>query len=495
MSDIVQADTLVKQGYYAQAEKLYISLLQRDSRNGQAYTGLGKLALIANMPDRAVSLLQKACHLLPNEPLPLIYLSDAFNEVGSEQDALTVLEFAQKKLPNLPSILYQLAQQQLIMGDLTCAEQTFRKVIKCGTGPIVSFALHDLSRLKSFTCIDDDVVLIQSRLATNALDTQQQIILYYALGKVFDDLQDYTKAWQHFEKANTLQLAQCSFKTIELTDFYRDVQSTATAKLLSVTRDIRQKEIHRELKKEVNKEVNKEIVPIFILGLPRSGSTLLEQVLSRHSNISGAGELPYLSREVDEYLFSQTQHHYPQSMLNLSDTQLNAAAQIYLQKINTHAAGKNYVIDKLPANFQSIGLIYKLFPNAKVLHLQRHLPDVAISVYKNYFAENEPYFCSLEEFKQYHQFYGDLMAHWNEVLPDFIYELTYEQLINNKEATIKGILDFCAIEWDHACLDETMINKPIKTLSNVQVRKATHKTLTTPSQHYEHYLRLFIDDI
>ena len=478
LSDLTQADTLVNNGYYAEAEKLYIKLLHSDPNHGHAYRGLGKLALIAHMPFRAVSLLKKACHLLPNESMPLIYLADAFNGAGSEHDALTVLEYGQKTFPTLAPMLYQLAQQQLIFGDLINAEHTFRQVVKFGTNSIVSFALHDITRLKTFTHEDKDVALIQSRLANDELDKQEQIILNYALGKAQDDLQDYAKAWQYFEQANKLQLKQCSFKTIELLHFYSDVKSTFTAKLLSKTRSI----------------VHNEVVPIFILGLPRTGSTLLEQILSRHNNISGAGELPYLSREVNDYLFHQTQHHYPRCMLNLSETQLNDAAQIYLQNLSVHAQGTLNVIDKLPANFQSIGLIYKLFPNAKVIHLQRHLPDVALSIYKNNFAENEPYFCSLEEFKQYNQLYVNLMQHWQDVLPGFIYDLTYEQLINKKEDTLRAILDFCDIQWDPACLDETKVNTPIKTLSNVQVRKTMDKTVITPSQNYTQYLQLFLTD-
>ena len=476
MSDVTQADKLVQKGRYAEAEKYYIKLLQLDARDGQAYRGLGKLALIANMPDRAVSLLQKACHFLTNEPLPYIYLADAFNKVGSEQYSLKVLEHGQKLFPTMAPMLYQLAQQQLMFGDLFNAEQSFRKVIEFGTDSIVSFALHDLTRLKFFTHEDEDLALIQSRLTSNRLDNKELILLNYAMGKAQDDMQNYAKAWQHFEQANALQLTQCSFKTIELTNFYRDVKSTTTAKTLSKTRRIG----------------IGEIVPIFILGLPRSGSTLLEQILSRHANISGAGELPYLSREVNEYLFSQTQHHYPHSMLNLSDTQLNDAANIYLQNLSTHAEGKINVIDKLPSNFQSIGLIYKLFPNAKVIHLQRRLPDVALSIYKNYFVENEPYFCSLDEFKQYNEHYIELMAHWREVLPHFIYDLTYEQLIDNKENTLRALLNFCDIQWDQACLDETNVFNPVKTLSNVQVRKTMHKTLITPSQNYLQYLQPFL---
>lgn len=478
MFDFTDADTLVNEGRYPEAEKLYLNLLSHDANNGQAYRGLGKLALIANMATRAVSLLKKACHLLPNDPMPIIYLADAFNHVNSEQDALTVLEYGQKAFPTLAPLLYQLAQQQLTFGDLVNAEKSLRKVIEFGKNAIISFALHDITRLKSFTYEDDDVTLIHSRLANNSLGTKEKIILNYALGKVSDDLGNYTNAWQYYEQANKLQLTQCTFKTADLANFYREIKSTATVKLLSIKKGF----------------VNSDITPIFILGLPRTGSTLLEQILSRHLDISGAGELPYLSREVNEYLFTQTQHHYPKSMENLTATQIIDAANIYLSKLSSHADGKKYVIDKLPANFQSIGLIYKLFPNAKVIHLQRHLPDVALSVYKNNFAENEPYFCSLQQFRQYHQFYIDLMAHWNEALPDFIYNLTYEQLIENKEATLKAILDFCDIEWDPACLEESRINRPIKTLSNVQVRKVMSKSPINPSQHYTQHLKLFLVD-
>jgi hypothetical protein len=178
-------------------------------------------------------------------------------------------------------------------------------------------------------------------------------------------------------------------------------------------------------------------------------------------------------------------------MANVINEQLDTAAQIYLEKISAHAKGKGYVIDKLPANFQSIGLIYKLFPNAKVLHIKRNLPDVALSIYRNYFAQNEPYFCSLTEFKQYHALYVDLMQHWNTQLPDFIHEVSYEQLVLNKTNTIQTIFDFCDLP---PIIQESRgedSKKVVKTLSNIQVRRPISTKRIKNWHNYAEHLSTF----
>jgi len=470
LSKLQQAAEFFEMDDLVQAERLYKETIMSQPECGQAYLGLGLIALKVQQFDNAVSFLTKSCELLPDKALPLIHLSEAFNGVHSEVDALTVLEYATKHLPNNAAVHYYLGLQYTICGDLKKAEQSLRKVILLSKDPISSFALLELTRLENPT--EQYLSILEERIGKTKITAREKTVLHYALGNVFEGMQEYQQAWRHFESANLLQAKRCEFKTSELKNFFIEIKATASLRVLSSQRMLPKDNYHPE------------IVPIFILGLPRTGSTLLEYLLTDHQDISSAGEVPYLSREVAKFLFSKTNSYYPYSMANITDEQLDTAAQIYLEKMAVHAKGKGYVIDKLPANFQSIGLIYKLFPNAKVIHIQRNLPDVALSIYRNYFAENEPYFCSLNEFKQYHTLYMDLMEYWHSQLPEFIHEVSYEQLVVDKNNTIKTILDFCGLQSIIHGSHVPEVKKVIKTLSNVQVRRPM---ITKPIQHWHNY--------
>ena len=471
---IQQADNLVTQGQYLQAESIYRSLLKQDKSNGSAYLGLGNIAVTLNQFDLAISLFTQAAQLLPEAISPLLQLANAFNAVCSEQDAFTVLNYASQHFPNSAPVHYHLAQQHLMTGQFEQAEQALRHVIKLNDGAITSHALFTLVRAKRYTA--EDVKTLQQGLNNPRIERSEQIVLHYALGEIQHGAQNHVAAWQHFSQANALQGQECDFATKEMSEFFADIKKIA----------------NRALLKQQKAEKRDEITPIFILGLPRSGSTLLEQMLARHPKIAAAGELAYLSREVDDYLFQQTGSHYPHSMQNASAQQLEQAAKIYLEAAQRHARNKPYVIDKLPANFQSIGLIYQLFPNAKVINLQRQPAAVAFSVFRNYFAQNEPYFCSLSEFKLYQTYYLDLMKHWHKVLPGFVLDVTYEQLITETKHSMQAILAFCGIDWDNACLSNSLVHTPITTLSNIEARLPIMNSIKKDWLPYQGHLHAFL---
>ena len=479
LSKLQQAASFFKIGDLVQAERLYSEAVISHPECGKAYLGMGVIALEVEQFDKAVSFLTKSCELLPNEAFPLIHLSEAFNGVNSEIDGLTVLEYAAKHLPNNARVHYHLGLQYIILGDLAKGEHAFRKVIQLTTDSITSYALLELTRINSHS--EQYLPLLEERLKQTNISSQETTALHYALGNVLHEIQNYQQAWLHFEHANILQTELCDFKTSELKSFFQDIKTTSSEHVLSICSC------------SATNNAFPEIIPIFIIGLPRTGSTLLEFLLTEQQDISSAGEVPYLSREVAAFLFSKTKSHYPYSMSNITSEQLNAAAQIYLEKMSVHAKGKSYVIDKLPANFQSIGLIYKLFPNAKVLHLKRNLPDVALSIYRNYFAQNEPYFCSLNEFKQYHTLYADLMEFWSTQLPEFIHEVSYENLVENKNQTIKNILEFCGLPSQMVESKSPEVNKVVKTLSNIQVRRPMSTTPINNWYNYAAHLSQFTD--
>jgi tetratricopeptide (TPR) repeat protein len=469
------------QGRYLDAEKIYRSLVIKEPNNGQAYWGLGRLALKAGFAEKAVTFLNKACHLLPQEPRPLIHLASAFNSALSEHVALTVLEYGIKVAPNMAQMHYELAQQQLVIGRLGEAEQGFRSVLQLNDGKksdlLNAYAYLEISRLKALDIDDPGIVTMQERLTDPLLEHAEELVIHYALATVLNDNEDFEGAWKHYQQANAIQFGQCQFRTAELKSFFESIKLKSKG------------EVHTS--KRLEKE--NELTPIFILGLPRTGSSLLEFTLSKHPDISGAGELPYIGQDIAGYFYTQTQQHYPDFLDNVSVKQMDEAAKIYLDRLSRHSKGNSFIIDKLPSNFQSIGLIYRLFPKAKVIHLRRHLPATALSVFSNYFAENEPYFCSLEEFKQYADLHDDLMKHWHSELPGFIYEENYERLVDQPRKCIQEILEFCGLAWNDACLDASGKDVTVKTLSKLQVRKPITKGASIAWKNYQKHLDLFID--
>jgi tetratricopeptide (TPR) repeat protein len=475
-SELAQAATFLQQGQWQQAQSIYQGILAKEPQQPQAYWGLGKIALATQQYAQAVSLLRHCCSLFGNQAFPLMDLATAFNGLCLEPEGLKVLQHAATVSPDTPQVFYQLGLQQIMLGNLLEAELALRQVLVLkGAGSLVSYALLELARLGSLEYIKQDIGLLQTRVQDKN-NVLEQITLHYGLGNRLDQQHDFTSAWRHLRQANDLQLQQCEFNTKELAPFFAHIKETFDDELLWLKR----------------KPAKGEITPIFIVGLPRTGSTLLEQALVKHSAIASAGEVPYLSREVNNYLFNQSGKDFPASSEGLPASTLEVAANIYLQKLSAHSQGASFVIDKLPANFQSIGLMVKLFPQCKIINLQRHLPDVALSIYRNYFAENEPYFCDLAQLQLYHQYYAELMGFWHTRLPGLIYDLSYEALIGDTQSTLKSVLNYCELPWQQSCLQPNAAGDAVRTLSNVQVRQPINSKSVGQWHNYAEHLTPFI---
>jgi hypothetical protein len=212
------------------------------------------------------------------------------------------------------------------------------------------------------------------------------------------------------------------------------------------------------------------VVPIFIIGQPRSGSTLLEQILSEHTKIRTAGELPWLAGEIAKGIFQLTGQAFPKGVLALSEDQRQLLRKHYLTNLQNIAPDAKYIIDKMPANYQSVGLIKMLFPEAKIIHIVRNTPDVVWSIYSNYFMENEPYFCSLSEITAYHNEYQKMMTHWSQIIPSFIHTIHYEKLVEAPEKELKTLLSFVGVSFEEDLFSFTNKNQHVATLSDLQVR-------------------------
>ena len=462
-----KANKLLEQNKLKEAEFHYKTLLASEPENGEALFGLGKIALRLEKFDAAVYLLQKACERLPHMLEPLHALADAFNGVNSPHDALTVLEYAKSIASHNPEPHYYLAQHYLTHGNLDKAHTTFAHALSMGLYPVTAYILFELVQLGRFNK-EHNYISNLHHLLTQTNNLRLKMVCYYALGKSYDKLGDTDQAFNYFELANTLQYKLSPFKTKELDPFYDQIIKYNTQDILA----------------SPEKDFSGTITPVFIIGMPRSGSTLLEQMLSNHSQCSSLGENASISNSVVAFLEQQTKTPYPQCLTNLTPSLINQARNIYIDTLKAAKPLRPIIINKLPSNYQSLGLIYMLFPNAKFINLTRNINATAFSVFSNYFSENEPYFCSLTEFKHYHGLYEKLMTHWNTLkLP--VFNLAYEDLVNNPEDQLSALFDFLGCKYEQNCLTFYKQKRAVTTLSKQAVRQPVNTNAVNKWERYQ----------
>ena len=232
---------------------------------------------------------------------------------------------------------------------------------------------------------------------------------------------------------------------------------------------------------------------IFILGMPRSGTTLVEQILSSHQGVFGGGELDFLPDLVKKYFNYDVPNQSLKNITGINKYKFKEIGDEYLENLRAISNNSEKVTDKLPVNFKWIGLIKLILPNSKIIHCTRNPKDVCLSIFRNYFVNDElNYAYNLDDISAYYKLYEDLMVYWKKVLPKFVIDMNYEEIINNPERQTRILLKKCNLSWDKNCLKFYNNKRPIKTASDIQSRKKIYKTSIDSWKNYKKYLKEFI---
>lgn len=335
-------------------------------------------------------------------------------------------------------------------------------------------AHYNLSSLKTYTLDDPHLLMLESiNQKVDHLSEYARIQYRFALGKALDDTQQYARAFQAYTEGNRLKYAQEPWDEMRLHDLTQQIKTVFT---------------HAFLKKKCKTKDTRR--PIFIVGMPRSGTTLIEQTLSSHASVHGAGELTLLDEIIHSARGAVQNASFTTWAAQLTDKECIELGNLYLDRTGQLAPDKTYIIDKMPGNCFYIGMIYRMLPEAKIIHAMRDPMDTCFSCFTKLFNHSMPYAYDQEALGRYFMCYAEIMQHWHHVLPKgVIFDLPYETMVADHENQTRKLLDYIGLPWDPNCLNFYNNDRLVKTASIAQVRKPIYQTSVKRWEHFTNELQ------
>jgi len=445
-----------------QAMKCYEEGVSINPNFGMIYNNMGLLVYKNKNKiniDRAENLYKKAILIDNKIPEPHNNLGNLYNFKDKTKDAINCYKKAIEINPKFSYAHHNIGTCYVTIGKFQEAKKHFKESIKLNPN---FFTTHrSLSRIIKYKDNDEHFIqMIKLYKDIDAIDFDKKIELGYALGKAYADTKDFDKSFIHYNEANLLQRKKINFSIQTEEKNFEKIKNTFNKELFDSFKD--------------NGYADKS--PIFIVGMPRSCTTLVEQILSSHHQVYGAEEVEFIPS-----LFKKN--------LNLNKDELNKIGKEYIAMMDDISKNSPITTDKLPINFLYIGFIKLILPKSKIVHCFRNPKDNCLSIFKNQFSSGQIKFAyDINEIVEYYELYRYLMLYWKDILPDFIYDIKYEDLISNTKKQVKNLLKYCNLSWDDNCLNFYNNIRPIKTASDTQVRNKIYNTSINYWKNYEKYL-------
>ena len=393
--------------------------------------------------------------------------------VGNYKVALKIYEKANKVMPNDAQLQLVHGHALKTIGNVDAAINAYRKSFEAKND--YGDAYWSLANLKTYNFKKSEVKLMQEKEASPTITTTDRIHICFALGKHYEDKKQFKQSFEYYERGNSLQRSQQHYKKEQITDILA----------------LQHKYCTQSLFKEKEGMGCKAPDPIFIVGLPRAGSTLVEQILASHSKIDGTLELPNIPalayRLAGRKTIDETPD-YPENLKTLNEEQLKTFGNNYLDDTRIHREKAPYFIDKMPNNFRHIALIQLILPNAKIIDARRNPMACCFSGFKQLFATGQQFSYGLEEIGTYYKDYVKIMDHWNKVLPGKILRVQYEDVVADLEKEVIKILDYCDLPFEKNCINFHQTERNIRTPSSEQVRQPIYKSGLEQWKNYEPWL-------
>lgn len=421
-------------------------------------------------------------HFIDSNDLDVIdELGYTYLGMSDIENALLKFNEALLKEPNRVASLTGLELTMVDTGKLNKAAELCEQIISLEPDNISGYLLK--SRVKKASPSDALIGNLLEFDKREGLDLESRIILNFALGKLYDDLNDYSNAFKYYARGNTLKNSELSYS--------KEADEAKISEIISFFND-------EFFSKNQHLRCDSDL-PVFIVGMPRSATTLTEQIISSHPKVIGAGEVPFWNKiQATLPLRLGTEISYPECLKQIKAKQALDIANMYestLRKIAGISTNPAHITDKMPHNFMAIGLIASLFPKAKIIHTKRNPIDTCLSIYFQNFNAFHQYAFDLESIGFHYKQYERLMQHWHKVLPGKIMDIHYADTISDPEYWSRKLIDHIGLEWDDACLAPHKLERSVKTASHWQVRQPIYKTSVERWKHYESFLHPLIKEL
>ena len=446
---------------------MYRRILQADPRQPVAWHRLGVIAHQLGKVESAVDHIAKALAIDPDYVEAHNSLGNALKDLGEIDAALASYRTALVLAPDTAELHCNLGTALAEIGDLDAAVASFRHAI--ALKPDFSEAHRHLAGMKKHSAHDGDIRAMEQAYAQPDIADRHRMHLAFGLGKAYEVLRQYDAAFTFFAEGNRIR-GKTRRSSV-------DLHGSLFAKLAEVCDP-------SLFARHVGTGCPDE-TPIFVVGMLRSGTTLVEQILASHPEMHGAGELESLSRVISATVGSTNSMDIPEWIRRADGARFEPAGSDYIEAIRSRAPDARFITDKMPGNFKHIGLIKLMLPHAKVIHCRRDPADTCLSIFKTYFTQQHDHVHDLVDLAHYYRFYDDLMAHWHSVLPGFIHDVRYEDMVADPAGQTTALLEFCGVEWDDACLAFHKTVRQVATASAGQVRRPLYKDSVRLWKRYE----------
>jgi tetratricopeptide (TPR) repeat protein len=392
---------------------------------------------------------------------------------GDYEKALPMYREVLAETPGGPELHLSIAHALKTVGSTAEAIKSYRAA--AAARPRFGDAYWSLANLKTYRFTDAEIAQMRADEASPRIGLEDRYHMCFALGKALEDRGEYGESFAFYERGNALKKSECRYRPEPL-------ERNARLQAEVCTRDF------FDARQGAGCDSR---APIFIVGLPRSGSTLLEQILASHSKVEGTMELADILRMVQDLQGRETKDsipRYPGILAELKPEEFTRLGEKYLADTRVYRTGKPFFIDKMPNNFRHLGLIHLILPNAKIIDARRDPLACCFSNYKQLFASGQQFTYSVEDITRYYRMYVDLMAHWDRALPGKVLRVQHEDVVEDLEANVRRILEFCGLDFETACVDFHKTERRVHTASSEQVRRPINREGLDQWRHYEPWL-------
>jgi tetratricopeptide (TPR) repeat protein len=505
--ELVDAARFLADGKLGQAERLTRSVLKKDPLDTGAIRMLAVIGLRVGQFDDAINLLERCLELAPgfqlarqnyavalsrrqrldesiaeidrlltvepNNPNYKLLKGSFLVHKGDHDSALGIFETVLADYPNQSNAQMNYGHTLKAVGRVDEAIRAYRRAIELR--PATGEVYWSLANLKTYRFNAAEIESMRSEVLPEGGDPDDQAHMLFALGKALEDRGDYDEAFSCYERGNRIR--------------GRHHRHNAKINVFNTARQLR----------TLNADFFRERIgwgcmapdPIFIVGLPRAGSTLLEQILSSHSAVEGTAELPdiiAISRKLGKRSRKHPAGDYPEILASLVEDQVRELGEGYIETTRIQRRGLPFFIDKMPNNFQHIGLIHLILPNSKIIDARRHPMAGCFSNFKQLFARGQTFTYNLTDLGHYYRDYVTLMDHWDEILPGRVHRVQYESMVSNTDSEIRALLDYCGLPFEEQCLRFFETQRAIRTPSSEQVRRPVYTEGVEQWRHFEGHL-------